>query len=275
MLLAEYPVIVNNIISDLNTQLPGNTPSRPEHTAISTKEAEAAAQVMTTETEAGTSDNDQHRSRDNKEQQENYQQSEEKEQNIQLYKPGDTFRVLGNAEDFEVVTTGNNAYLKHVNGGVIALSANLERTYIQFNNQSARVSAVLKAKIARAVEQQVKNREKENNTAQDSSSDNIQMNNQKNAAENDQRASSHDHADEKQQTPAAISIYSANSPGEAVEEDLDKSNQDAISSSTRVDTLDDEQVINTTESALETSYDRSGSLQQLSPPPTEQKKIEV
>ena len=125
------------------------------------------------------------------------------------------------------------------------------------------------------MEQQVKNREKENNTAQDSSSDNIQINNQKNAAENDQRASSHDHADEKQQTPAAISIYSANSPVETIEEDADKSNQDAISSSTRVDTLDDEQVINTTESALETSYDRSGSLQQLSPPPTEQKKIEV
>ncbi|MBB1489300.1 hypothetical protein [Oceanospirillum sediminis] len=264
-------MIVNNIISDLNTQLSGSTLSRPEHTDVSTQEAEKTAQVMTTETEASTSDNDQHRSRDNKEQQENYQQSEEKEQNIQLYKPGDTFRVLGNAEDFEVVTTGNNAYLKHVNGGVIALSANLERTYIQFNNQSAQVSAVLKAKITRAVEQQVKNREKENNTAQDSSSDKIQVNNQKNTAENDQRASSHDHTDEKQQTPIAISIYSANSPGKDIDEDL----VDAISSSVRRDTLDDEQTENITESVLEASYDRSGSLQKHSKIVTEQTKIEA
>lgn len=148
-------MILKEPISNIPSQVTGNIAHLPESSATETELTTAIEPTA----ESSMHDDKYEDDSESREQAQKHQSHNDDEQELSLYKPGDTFRILGNSEDFAIVSTGNNAYLKHINGGVITLGANLERKYVQFNNQSAHLNAVLKAKIDRI----------EKNKAQDSS----------------------------------------------------------------------------------------------------------
>lgn len=57
------------------------------------------------------------------------------------------FRVLGNADEFQILSSGTTAYLVHSSGRIISLSAVIDRERLQFDNGQSNISGTLKNPI--------------------------------------------------------------------------------------------------------------------------------
>lgn len=63
------------------------------------------------------------------------------------------FRILGNADEFKILSSGTTAYLVHSSGRIISLSTGIDREHLQFDNGRSNISGALKNPIGEFLEQ--------------------------------------------------------------------------------------------------------------------------
>lgn len=56
------------------------------------------------------------------------------ETNASFIPTNQTFRILGSAPEFQVISSGGNVYLSHSSGYLISLAPGLDRSFVQFND---------------------------------------------------------------------------------------------------------------------------------------------
>lgn len=81
------------------------------------------------------------------------------------------FRILGRAEEFQVLSSGVTAYLVHSNGRIISLSAGIDRQYLQFDNSRSNINSVLNNTIGEFLEQKSQEATEANASLKESDTD--------------------------------------------------------------------------------------------------------
>lgn len=56
-----------------------------------------------------------------------------------------TFRVVGSAPEFQVISAGGNVYLSHSSGYLLSLAPGLDRSFIRFNDQESPLKEIVGA----------------------------------------------------------------------------------------------------------------------------------
>jgi len=123
-----------------------NTPSVQENNLKDKTAAGAASNTSSQDSELYTKETDSSHER----QLQSQQGFTNRPESIAL---SNVFRILGRAEEFQVLSSGVTAYLVHSSGRIISLSAGIDRQYLQFDNRRSNINSVLNNPIGEFLEQ--------------------------------------------------------------------------------------------------------------------------